>query len=149
MNSEIYLIYELLPKLVVYKLESRDFAIKKEIKNQEYETPNFRGGTMPIIIDDNIYLFGHTNPNLSLSSKDNLNLSFVILNKNNFEPVGYCANLLSDNKNIYPDVKFFFCRGALYVKSLDKFILSLGIDDKYCSILTVSRSFVDGKITKI
>jgi hypothetical protein len=149
MNSEIYLIYELLPKLVVYKLESRDFAIKKEIKNQEYETPNFRGGTMPIIIDDNIYLFGHTNPNLSLSSKDNLNLSFVILNKNNFEPVGYCADLLSDNKNIYPDVKFFFCRGALYVKSLDKFILSLGIDDKYCSILTVSRSFVDGKITKI
>lgn len=149
MNSEIYLIYELLPKLVVYKLESRDFSIKKEIKNKEYGTPNFRGGTLPIVIDDNIYLFGHSNPNLSMSSKDYLNLSLVILNKNDFEPLGYCTDLLSGNKNVYPDVNFVYCRGALYVKSLDKFILSLGIDDRYCSILTLSRSFVDSKITII
>jgi len=140
MDDKVYLIYELLPKLIIYTLDPSNFKTLDTIKEKEYGTPVIRGGTTPVIIGDKIYLFGHTNPGYKLS--------VAVLNKDTFEPVGYCENFISD-KNVFQDEKIIFCRGALYVKSLDKFILSLGINDKYCSMLTVSRSFLDSKITKI
>jgi len=139
-DNIIYLIYNLLPEFIIYKLVQIDnLEYKAELfKIKMYNLPEIRAGTTPICIDDNLYIFGHFNIGT-------YKCSLVIVNKNTFEIVKYCEDIF---KSILK-YDIIYCRGALYVKSNEIFILSLGINDKYSKLIIIKKKFIDFIIKKI
>jgi hypothetical protein len=147
-NGETFIIYELLPHLKVFRRGNDDDDLQL-VTDQLYTTaPEIRGGTSPIILDDKLYIFGHCSVQgaSTTTQKEFYHLSVVVLRYDGgggaFVLDSYCENLLEDAPL---DAKYVFCRGALFVKSLNKFILSVGVDDKYPFILAIDKHLVDAK----
>jgi len=138
-NNQLYLIYNLLPQLTIYSVDTNYHC--SLVKDKYYNTPNIRGGTTPILIDDYFYFFGH----FQKEQNKIYFMTITIMNKNNFEIIGYNNNLLD---NIIT-TNIIFCRGALYIKSLQKFIVSVGINDIESKIIIIDKKYIDNKIIKI
>jgi predicted GH43/DUF377 family glycosyl hydrolase len=136
-NNQLYLIYNFLPQLTIYSVDSNYNCTL--FKNKKYNTPTIRGGTSPILINDYFYFFGHVQKNKKYF------MAITIMDKNNFEIISYNNDLLN---NIIT-TKFIYCRGAVYIKSLKKFILSVGINDNESKFIIIDKDYIDNKIIKI
>jgi hypothetical protein len=136
-NNQIFLIYNFLPKLTIYSVDNNNYC--KLFMEKVYDTPIIRGGVTPILVDDIFYFFGHTQKNRKYF------LTVTIMKKNNFEIIGYNCDLLF---NVIT-TKIVYCRGALYIKSLKRFILSVGINDIDSKFLIIDKDYIDGKIIYI
>lgn len=135
LNQSMYMIYRLFPECIMYSID--DTFQANLMKQKKYGAHDeIRGGTSPICIENYLYFFGHGYPRRIPS--------VVVMEKSTFEIVGYCHDLL---KNYNSFNSFVYCRGALFVTSLNRFILSVGIDDTYCKLIFMDKDYVDQSLT--
>lgn len=139
-SKKVYMIYSFLPKYVMYEMDKETFHCTKQISYTYDNVPIIRGGCMPIEIEDKLYFFGH-----NMKEDASYVLSLVVIDVQTLKIIGYIEDCLKDKKAEF-NKKIYFCRGSLYVKKEELFIISCGVDDDYTQFLHLSKRNIDANI---
>ena len=145
-SNNIFIIYSFYPNYVVYELDENN--ILEKIKSCEFPHSiggRITGGTSPILIDDNLYLFGHYTPRDAPQWAPIYKLSVIVINKDNLNIIGYCCDLLENNNTN----NIVYCRGSLYIENLKTFIVSVGIDDIDIKLIPFDFEDINKKLVHI
>ena len=124
--------------LEIYKV---DFKTNRVVLHKKFSwsfsTPyELRGGASPVRKNDKYYLFLHT----SVTYK-----TYVLtLDSTTLTPLEITKNDIFDIPT-----KYQFVCGAVFNDLTDSWIVSMGLDDLYCCVTTITQTDLDNKLTAI
>jgi hypothetical protein len=141
-SKKVYMVYSFLPTFILYEVDKLSFHASMIVNITFQNVPQIRGGTTPIEIDNKLYFFGHSMlPNFSYL------VSLIIVDVNTLTIEGYIQDCVYNKYEF--DKNLYFCRGAVYVKQDDLFIISCGADDIDVHFLHFSKKELDQRIINI
>lgn len=140
-EGKLYSIRYYLP-LEIYEINLENKIITKIfsynwINNILDNNVQLRGGASPIKKDNELYIFLHSSYTYEIYT--------LVIDYNTFKPLKYTSESLF--KDIHTQIKFV-C-GALYNIITNKWVLSVGIDDMYSALFTISDDELNSKLIDI
>lgn len=142
-DDKVWIIYSVCP-FIIYTL-SFDEEIREIIKiekkiHQEWDwflSENIRGGTCPIFVDDNFYMFTH-------SKLDYNKYAMIIIVFNSDFKIQKRSDLL-----YFAGYGIIFPIGCIYVKEEQRFYITCGIEDREQYILQFTKLEIDSLLKDI
>ena len=118
---------------IIYKIDIQGRTIEP-YKRWEWEIPKLkhsvRGGAPPVLLGDRYYIFTHTSETYQTQL---LTIHAETLMPLEFTPVPLLEAIYS---------KFQFICGAVFDERKYEWVLSMGLDDLYCAVVTISHTQV-------